>query len=137
MTKPAGMADATGDATGLLARAPIQVSTRRSNDGGSGILRDQQAAEGRRRLATLDRQLGFDEERRAVLVRRSTAMERPGVSDTPCAPSGSPSLVRSVMRKNTYERLAARTFAASSDLRSSNLGLPALRCPCARSCGGR
>src|SRR6476646_9053328 len=67
--KTAGMADATGDAAGCLARAPIQISTRRSNDGGSGILRDHQTAEGRRRLAALDRQLGFNKERRAILVR--------------------------------------------------------------------
>jgi hypothetical protein len=31
---------------------------------------------------------------------RSTAMERPGVSGTPCAPTGSPSLVSPVTRKN-------------------------------------
>ena len=37
--KTAVMADATGDAAGRLARAPIQISTRRSNDGGSSILR--------------------------------------------------------------------------------------------------
>jgi hypothetical protein len=63
------MADATSDAAGRLACAPIQISTRRSDYGGSGILRYHQAAEGRRRLAALDWQLGFDEERRAVLVR--------------------------------------------------------------------
>src|SRR5258708_4043481 len=44
----------------------------------------------------------------------STAMDRPGVNGTPCAPTGLRSFDSPVMRKKTYERLAARAFAASS-----------------------
>src|SRR6266404_1650400 len=46
----------------------------------------------------------------------STAIERPGISGTPCAPTGSPSFDRPLTRKNTYERFVARTFGASSGL---------------------
>src|SRR5262249_23622221 len=64
----AEMANAPGDATGLVAGAPIEIGARRSDDRRSRILRDHQALEGRGGLTALDRQIGFDEERRAVLV---------------------------------------------------------------------
>ena len=53
------------------------------------------------KAATLDR---IEEERQfweALLAEVGEGrMERPGVSGTPCAPTGSPSLVRPVTRKN-------------------------------------
>ena len=62
------MANAAGDATGIVAGAPVEIGARRSDDRRTGILRDHQAAERRRRLRALDRQIGFDEKRRAVFV---------------------------------------------------------------------
>ena len=62
------MANAAGDATGLVAGAPVEIGARRSDDRRSRILRDHQAVEGRGELAALDRQIGFDEERRAVFM---------------------------------------------------------------------
>src|SRR5262249_56369634 len=62
------MANAAGDAAGLVASAPVEIGARRSDDRRSRILRDHQAVEGRGGLAALDRQIGFDEERGAVFV---------------------------------------------------------------------
>ena len=41
----AGMANATGDATGVVASTPVEIGARRSDDRRSRILRDHQAAE--------------------------------------------------------------------------------------------
>ena len=62
------MLDAASDAAGLVAGAEIEIGARRADDGRAGILRDRQAAERRRRLGALDRQVALDEERRAVFV---------------------------------------------------------------------
>src|SRR5262249_53571308 len=72
----AAMANAAGDATGLLAGAPVKIGTRRSDDRRSGILCDHQTTEGRGSLA-LDRELGFDEKWRAVLMH---AVDRDGAA---------------------------------------------------------
>src|SRR5262249_53744308 len=64
--KTAGVADASSDAGGLVAGAPIKVRARRPDDGRARILRDHQSAERRGRLRALDRQTRVDEKRRAV-----------------------------------------------------------------------
>src|SRR4051794_13764967 len=64
----AAMLDAAGDAAGLVARAEIEIGARRPDDGRAGILGDGQAADRRRRLRIVDRQVALDEERRAVFV---------------------------------------------------------------------
>src|SRR4051812_20976377 len=64
----AGMLDAAGDAAGVVAGAEIETGARRTDDGRAGILRDRQAADRRRRLRILDRQVALDEERRSVFV---------------------------------------------------------------------
>src|SRR6202030_2465077 len=48
---------------------------------------------------------------------RSTAIERPGTSGTPCAPIGSSSLARSTMREKTYDFFCRRGFFGSSGWR--------------------
>ena len=44
--EPAGIANATGDASGVFAGAPVEIGARRSDDRRSRILRNHQAVEG-------------------------------------------------------------------------------------------
>ena len=44
--EPTPMANATGDATGVIASPPVEIGARRSNDRRSRILRNHQAVEG-------------------------------------------------------------------------------------------
>ena len=72
----AGLAHAPGDPPRLIARAPVEIGARRPDDGGAGVLRHHQAAERRRRLGGLDRQVGFDEKRRAIDVQALVDRDR-------------------------------------------------------------
>ena len=76
ITNSPGIADAAGDARRLVAGAEIDVGARRPDDGRAGILREHEAAEFRRRLLVGDRQIGGDEERRAVDVQRTIDRNR-------------------------------------------------------------
>jgi hypothetical protein len=64
----AGMVNATSDASGVIPGTPVEIGTRRSDDRRSRILRNHQASERRNRLCALNRQIGFDEERRPVIM---------------------------------------------------------------------
>src|SRR5262249_51202043 len=66
--EPTRMANAVGDATGIIAGPPIEIGARRSDDRRSRILRNHEATEGRDRLHILGRQIGLYEERRPVCV---------------------------------------------------------------------
>src|SRR6516165_8684064 len=67
--EPGWMANATGNAAGVIAGTPVDVGARRPDDRRSRILRYHQPLEGRTTCA-LDRQIGFDEERGPVLMQR-------------------------------------------------------------------
>ena len=73
------LADAARDAAGAVAGAPIEIGARRPEDRGAGVLRDHQPAKLGHRLVAVDRQVGLDEERRAVdmhAVDRDRALRR-------------------------------------------------------------
>ena len=70
------MAQPAGDAGGLVARAEIEIGARRPDDRAAGVLRDHQPAEPGVRLQALDRQIGRDEERRAVGVQLAVDRDR-------------------------------------------------------------
>jgi hypothetical protein len=101
---PQRLLHAAGLGLGIVAPAPEVVGAHRADDGAAGVLRHHQAAQRRAR----QRLGGVQPHRRAVGHDcGSTAIERPGVSGTPCAParptvgSGSGS-----SRKNTTRGLA-------------------------------
>src|SRR5215475_2892748 len=66
--EPTPMANARGDATGVIAGPPVEIGARRSYDRRSRILRDHQAVERRNKFCAFDRQIGFDEEGRPVFM---------------------------------------------------------------------
>ena len=102
MTKRPGWRSRPGDAGGLVAGAEIDIGARRADDGAAGVLRDHQAAEPGVGLQALDRQIGRDEERRAVDVQlvvdrdRAAGRERNALRADRLLVAG-----RLVSRKNT------------------------------------
>ena len=127
------MANATGDATGLIAGAPVEIGARRSDDRRSRILRNHQAAEGRGRLHALDRQIGFDEERRAVFVH---PVDGDGAARRQRHPLRADRLAVVRQPGDAEEHVGAVGWRAPSrlrpDARPSSRECAASRSPCAR-----
>ena len=76
MTKRPSWRSRPATLRGLVAGAEIEIGARRPDDRAAGVLRDHQPAEPGVRLQALDRQIGRDEERRAVGVQLAIDRDR-------------------------------------------------------------
>jgi len=66
--EPARIVNAAGGASGGVAGAPVEIGARRSDDRRSRILCNHHAMERRNTVFVLNRQVGFNVERRPVIV---------------------------------------------------------------------